>query len=43
MTTDAPFDARFSSWLREPRGRMHKVARAYAAQPAAWLIAKSRR
>ncbi|MCX6955955.1 MAG: sigma-70 family RNA polymerase sigma factor [Verrucomicrobia bacterium] len=34
MNTDEPIDARFSSWLKEHRGIMHKIARAYTAEPA---------
>lgn len=34
MITDEPSAVRFASWLREHRGILHKVARAYAATPA---------
>jgi RNA polymerase sigma-70 factor (ECF subfamily) len=34
MSTAAQSDDRFSAWLREYRGILHKVARAYAAEPA---------
>lgn len=34
MTMAAQSDDLFSSWLRDHRGILHKVARAYAAEPA---------
>lgn len=34
MTTPDQSDDLFSSWLRDHRGILHKVARAYAAEPA---------
>ena len=34
MITDAQREARFTAWLAEHRGIMHKIARAYATEPA---------